>query len=98
MSVSEQLAFLKNSFFTFWDFGINFDYVLLANEAVIQYRQFLNLVSDDFLNVLRTNVLTSLTDLMIFSANLDPKNTECRKTGVIMGALMRKLFSFQFRD
>ena len=85
---------MTDSFFAFWDFGVNFDFVLLTQAAVIQYKQFLNLVSDDFLNVLRTNVLTNLTDLMIFSGNLDPKANECRKRGVILGALMRKLFSF----
>ena len=66
MSTFDQLDFLMNAFLAFWEFGVNFDFVLLTDAAIIQYKQFLNLVSDDFLNVLRTNVLSNLGALMIF--------------------------------
>ena len=98
MSTFDQLDFLYNSFLAFWEFGINFDYILIGEVAIIQYRQFLNVVSDDFLNVLRTNVLSNLSALNILFTNLDFKNSECRKSGVIGGALIRKVFSFQLRE
>jgi len=95
MSVFEQLDFLYQSFLAFWDFGVHFDMLMRSDTAIIQYRQFLNLVDATFANVVRTNVQKNLSTLLTLVSNFDMANSECRHTGVILGALLRKTFNFQ---
>ena len=56
MSAFEQLSFLRESFLAFWEFGINFDQIMQSISSVIAYRQFLNIVADEMIDVIRVNV------------------------------------------
>lgn len=93
MSAFEQLAFLRESFLAFWEFGINFDEILQSVSSVIAYRQFLNLVSDEMEDVIRVNIQKNMLSVLSLFTSLDYAGDDCRHTGVIIGAMLRKLIS-----
>ena len=94
MSQTEQLNFLYESYLTFWDFGSNFDALLQQDTIKIGYRQLVGITDTSFKGVIRMNVQDNLISMGALWANVDMMNGECKRTGVLMGAIMRKLFSF----
>ena len=88
------MTFLYDSYLVFWEFGSNFDMLLNDSSAKIQYRQFLNITNTDYQDAVRINVQNNLLQLTGLYANLDYSNAECKTSGVIFGALSRKIFSF----
>ena len=77
---------------------MNFDAVLRDDSAIIQYKQFLSFTDDAFNGTVRRNIQGNLSQIFVLLANSDFKENECKQSGVIFGSVMRKLFSFQFRD
>ena len=89
---------MYNSFLAFWDFGVNWDMILRDDSSIIQYKQFLYLVSDEFTNALRRNVQGNMSTIFVLVSNVNFKENECQKSGVLAGSIMRKIFSFSFAD
>ena len=94
MTTNDQMVFLFDAFEVFWSFGVNFDMLLQSDTAIIQYRQFLEMVNDRYENAIRINIEDNLMQLGMFYSEFDFKGSDCKKTGVITGALMRKMFGF----
>ena len=52
------------------------------------------MVSDEFTNAIRKNVQGNMSQIFVLVSNVDFKENECQKSGVIFGSIMRKMFSF----
>lgn len=100
---TEQLMVLIDSFLIFWEFGVNFEYILADDTTGVMWKQFLSTFEFSYYGEMRRGLLGNLYGIVFLLLNsgfLMKDNTAvmpgCKETGVIFGGIIRRIWGYHF--
>ena len=94
MGASKRMKKLYVAYQFFWKFVINLDALYNSDVAKALWAQLINTLSEEYAGMLRNNLWSNIWAMLGIVSTIQDSN--CREFGVKIGALLRKLFKYEF--